>query len=288
MRLEADSEIPSSLQDLIGLVAIAALLAAIHFLAPPTLKEALVFDHTRFRGYTLFTAAFVHTSNLHLYGNLLGYALTIVYAYALCLYSDGFRWFRRTTLAVLLIVPIMTNLTSYAIFSWQYPASSPVSRGFSGVVAGFGGMLLVALYRFIRLKFNKDLAWAVGLSLFLLLMQLIDLRYAGGLRLSVTGLVLLGIALVFGSYLFQHDIVLDERADVERVGIAAVVVALVGVVLAVLVLGLFPQAEALVEDGQFTNVFAHAAGFLWGIAVSTTMYLLLRRDIPTSAVERLD
>ncbi len=273
MRFEADFETPPALQDFIGLIAIAALLAAIHFFAPTSLKEALVFDYAQFRVYTLFTAAFVHASNTHLYGNLLGYALTIVYAYALCLHSDGFRWFRRTTIAVLIAVPILTNLTSYVIISSQYPASNPVSRGFSGVVAGFGGMLLVALYRFIRLKFNKDLAWAVGLSLFLLLMQLIDLRYAGGLRLSVTGLVLLGIVLVFGQYLYQRDIVIDERADIERIGIAAGVVVLVGVVLAVLVLGLFPQAEALVEDGQFTNVFAHAAGFLWGLVTSSALFM---------------
>jgi len=43
---------------------------------------------------------------------------------------------------------------------------------------------------------------------------------------------------------------------------------LVGVVLGVLILGLFPSAETLVEGGTFTNVFAHAAGFLFGIILT--------------------
>jgi hypothetical protein len=33
----------------------------------------------------------------------------------------------------------------------------------------------------------------------------------------------------------------------------------------VLILGLFPKVEALVEGGTFTNVFAHAVGFVWGV-----------------------
>lgn len=49
--------------------------------------------------------------------------------------------------------------------------------------------------------------------------------------------------------------------------ITAGAVGLVGIVLAVLILGLFPEAEALVEGGTFTNVFAHAAGFVWGTVV---------------------
>lgn len=108
-------------------------------------------------------------------------------------------------------------------------------------------------------------------------MQLIDLRYAGGFRLSVTGLVLLGVVLVFGQYAWRGVEVPDGEARRDAV-ITAGAVGLVGVVLGVLILGLFPEAEALVEGGTFTNVFAHAAGFVWGI--SLTSLGLLRQLAP--------
>jgi hypothetical protein len=241
----------------------------IHFLLPVSTKQALVFEYADFPSYTIFTAAYIHASNIHLYGNLAGYAMTSAYAYALSLNSGGLRWFRQTIIGSVLAIPVLTNITSYILLSWQFPEIDPVSRGFSGVVAGLGGVLLVALYRALRVKYNGDLAWTVCFSLFLLLMQLIDIQYSGGLRLPVTGLVGLGIAIVFGRYVYGHDLTVETRDDLRRIGFGSLLVVLVGIVLVVLVLGLFPQAEALVENGQFTNIYAHAAGFLWGLVIAT-------------------
>jgi hypothetical protein len=100
-------------------------------------------------------------------------------------------------------------------------------------------------------------------------MQLIDLQYAGGFRLSVTGLVLLGGVLVFGQYAW-HGVEVPDGEERRDAVITAGAVGLVGVVLGVLILGLFPEGEALVEGGSFTNVFAHAAGFVWGIVLTVT------------------
>ncbi|SDZ87789.1 hypothetical protein SAMN04488065_0954 [Haloplanus vescus] len=252
--------------DATALLSIPLLLIAIHFLTPTTLQNLLVFDHTRFNIYTLLTAAYVHASNLHLYSNLLGYGLTATYTYALCLDVDELPWFRRTLPLHLIALPILVNLTSYAIFQFQYPEADPVSRGFSGVVGGLGGFLLVALYVFVKERHDGELAYAIGLVVFLLLMQLIDLRYAGGFRSSVTGLVVLGGLLVFVPYVRNGVEIPDGAARREAV-ITAGAVGLVGVVLGVLILGLFPDSEALVEGGTFTNVFAHAAGFVWGIII---------------------
>jgi hypothetical protein len=249
------------------LLSIPTLLAAIHFLVPTSLQQSLVFDHTRFNIYTLLTAAYVHASNTHLFSNLVGYALTAIYTYALCLFVDERKWFRRTLPIHLLALPVLVNLTSYAIFAIQYPDADPVSRGFSGVVGGLGGFLLVALYVFVKKRHDGELAYAVGLTIFLLLMQLIDLRYAGGFRLSVTGLVLLGSLLVFGQYAWRGVEIPDGEGRRDAV-ITVGSVGLVGVVLGVLILGLFPESEALVEGGTFTNVFAHAAGFIYGIVLT--------------------
>lgn len=102
-------------------------------------------------------------------------------------------------------------------------------------------------------------------------MQLIDFRYAGGLQPSVTGLVLLGSGLVFGRYLLD-GVNIPEGKERRDAVISGVAVGLVAVVLGVLVLGLFPDVEALVEGGTFTNVFAHATGFVLGIVASVVSW----------------
>lgn len=255
------------------LLSIPLLLASIHFLTPTALQQALAFDHARFDGYTLLTAAYVHNSDAHLYSNLVGYALTALYTYVLCLYVDERGWFRRTLMVHLLALPILVNLTSYAIFTTQYPDAAPTSRGFSGVVAGLGGFLLVALYVFVKERHDGGVAYAVGLTVFLLLMQLVDLQYAGGLRPSVTGLVVLGAGIVFGQYA-RGGVAVPDGEGRRDAAVSAGAVGLVGVVLAVLILALFPGAESLVEGGTFRNVFAHGAGFVWGVtATAATRFM---------------
>lgn len=275
--MERNFSYRTPVRDTTIILAIPIFLAVIHFLASTPLQQALVFDHTRFNGYTLLTAAYVHASNTHLFSNLVGYGLTATYTYALCLDVDELPWFRRTLPLHLIVLPVLVNLTSYAIFQFRYPSADPVSRGFSGVIGGLGGFLLVALYVFVKKRHDGELAWAVGLTTFLLLMQLIDLRYAGGFRPSVTGLVLLGSGLVFVQYA-RNGVEVPDGEDRRDGVITAGAVGLVGVVLGVLILGLFPSAEALVEGETFTNVYAHAAGFVCGISLSSLG--LLKRLAP--------
>jgi membrane associated rhomboid family serine protease len=164
-------------------------------------RRALAFDHGRFAPHTLLTAAYVHGSDSHLYNNLVGYAIAALYTYALCLSVDERRWFRRTVSVQLLLLPILVNLVSYAVFQLPFPDADPVSQGFSGVVSGFVKFLLVALYVFVRRRHSREVGYAIGLSTLFLVLQLIDLRYAGRVRPSVTGLIALGGTLVVVPYL---------------------------------------------------------------------------------------
>lgn len=258
--------------DYILLAVIPTFLAAIYFFTPDILQQALAFDHTRFNGYTLLTAAYVHTSDSHLYNNLIGYALAATYTYALCLTVDELSWFRRTFLVHLLTLPILVNLTSYAIFATLYPGAEPVSRGFSGVVSGFVGFLLVSLSVFVRKRHSRKIGYATGLILLLVLMQLIDLRYSGGFRPVVTGLIILASLLVLLPYI-RSGIEIPVKEKRRKIGLSIAGVAVVGFILAYLTLKLFPEAGAIVEGGALTNVFGHAAGFLWGILVSIGVWI---------------
>ena len=245
------------------------LLALNYFLVPKSIQNAFAFHHESFNVYGLFTAAFVHSSNSHLLGNVVGYLITTLYAFALCLYVDERRWFRRTVIAAILILPIPVNLVSYTFFQLRYPEVSPVSRGFSGVVAGLAGFLLVALAVYVANRYNNELGQVVGLSVFLLVMAEIDFIYARGFRPLVVGLVVLGIGLQIGTYLWQHSF------DVEQFFNRWVLLDVVGVVFVIgvpsfVIVSLFPSDIG--GGGSFTNIIAHAAGFLLGILLSATLY----------------
>jgi len=244
---------------------IPALLALIHFTIPASLQQQLVFDHADISPITFLTASYLHASNAHLYGNIVGYLLGALYAFALALFVSRLDWFRRAFAANLLLVPIFVHATDYVIWSTQYPEAEIVSRGFSGVAAAFTGTLLVALYVYVDERHGSSAAYAVALSLFLLLMQLIDVRYAGGFRLEVAGLVVAGIALVGGS------VVWERRGDLEvgrDVVVSGGLVVLVAAVLGYTVFMLFPAPADIVNGGGVTNVYAHAAGLLFGLMVS--------------------
>lgn len=138
------AETPPSRREVVDfgvILVVAGLLTTIHFLLPDSLHQALVFDHERFRVYTLWTAAYIHASNTHLFSNILGFLLPTFYVYILCISVGEQRWFRRTFLVFLVLLPVLVSLSSYLIFSSRFPNLSPTSQGFSGVAAAFGGYL---------------------------------------------------------------------------------------------------------------------------------------------------
>ncbi len=255
------------------------LLVAIHFLTPASLKQALAFSHERFAVYTLFTAAYIHAGQAHLVGNVLGYLITTLYAYMLCVAAEERQWFWRTFAVFLVALPILVSLSSYLAFSTWYPSASPASRGFSGVVAGFGGFLLVALAVYVKERYSMELGGVVGVSSFLVLMATIDFIYSGRVRLVVWGLVAAGIALQVGNYVWQTEVHLEEL-DQRRIAQDVGAVVLVFAVLGYIVVAMFP-AE-IVQNGSATNIIAHAMGFLWGIVISNVSRIRFGHQLSTT------
>jgi hypothetical protein len=254
--------------DLLGLAAVAAVLVAVYALVPLGVQRSLAFDHGDPRPYAPLTAAYVHATLPHLLSNLLAYVVTAGFAHWLCLASDGRRWFWRTTAAFLTVLPVLVNLTDWAVLSVLYPAVDLRALGFSGVAAGFGGMLPVALSRFVRVRFDRALGRAVGLGTALLVLQIVAFRVAlGGPPPVVTGLVAVGLLSLAGWYVVRRG---RPGLDVRRRETAwsAGVVVLVLVVIGAVVLSLFPRTDAVVRGGVLTGVVAHAAGFGWGVVLA--------------------
>lgn len=253
-----------------AILSVVVFLMALHFLLPDSIHQALIFDHARFRVYTLWTAGYIHAGNSHLFGNVIGYLLPTLYIYILCIAVDEQRWFRRTFLVFLTVLPVLVSLSSYAIFTIRFSGIEPVSRGFSGVAAGFGGFLLVALAVYIRNQHSGELAQLIGVSIFLLLMFIVDFIYAGGVRLVVSSLVGLGITLQIGTYLWGRGFEFGEFES-RVLLIDGFAVVLVFVVLTYIVMALFPAD--IVTNGKTTNIFAHGVGFILGLVISIGIWV---------------
>lgn len=262
--------IPPVIWDLVLILAIPALLASIHFLTSTALQQQLALTPSDPQWYTVFTAGYVHAGVDHLSGNLFGYFLAVSYAYWLCLYNNRRQWFRRTTIVQLLVTPIAVNVANLLAFGTVLPEVEGYSRGFSGVVGGFGGFLLVAFVVAVWDTYGSDLAEAVGVSLVLVLMLLVSVVYAGQVQPLVAGLVAFGIGLQVVGTLYQRDWELPT-VDIASRAFAFQLVSggLVVAVLAVLVLLLFPAG--LVEDGEFVNVVGHGVGMVCGGLVSVLL-----------------
>lgn len=255
--------------DISLILSVAFLLVAVHFLVNKPVQGHLAFNHTVFNPLTLLTSAYVHASIKHLTGNLFGYLITVLYAYFLCWQVGEQPWFRRSFVASLVVLPVLVSLTSYAIIQIRYPTFDPVSRGFSGVVAGFGGVLFVTLYVFLRERFDRNLAGTIAISVLLLLLVEVDTIYAGTVRPLVAGLATVGVALSLVRYVRGKDLI--PASDIEFPALADIgVTALLAIgVLSWLVVGLFPAV--LVQGGTVTDIFAHAAGFLYGGVLSAVI-----------------
>lgn len=121
---------------------------------------------------------------------------------------------------------------------------------------------------YIRNRYSRDLAQVIGCSVFLVLILIVDIIYSGRIRLVVGGLVGFGIVLQIGAFYREHGIGRINR----RLIIDSVVVLLVFVVLAYLIVALFPAD--IVSNGSTTNIFAHGIGFLFGVLVSTAVLVM--------------
>jgi len=177
------------------LAGIAGLLVATQLLVPPSVQAQMAFDHQAFDLWTLWTCAFVHNGIGHLLGNVVGFLAAAGVAYVICRAIDARRWFLWSTAAFLTVLPVLVSLTSYAVLGLVASGSETVERGFSGVVAGYVGLIFVAFVVWVARQSGRGVAQAVGQAVVLVLLWLLSVIYAGGFNLAVSGLVVLGFGL---------------------------------------------------------------------------------------------
>ncbi|MFB6219333.1 MAG: hypothetical protein ABEH77_09225 [Halobacteriaceae archaeon] len=255
--------------DVAGLALVVGVLAAVHFLGPAPLQRRLAFGHDLARPHTLLTSAYVHNSDRHLWGNVVGYAAAAGYAYLICAGLGERRWFRLTALALFAVLPGLVNLASQFALALVYAGPLPPSRGFSGVAAGFAGFLYVAVLALVRAAYGPAAAKNAGLLLFAALAAEVMAIYADGPPVVGAALValLVGVVATDAGRRGSLPASSGEWSTLLAVGLQ---VALVGAMLGLLVFGLFPAD--VVVGGTFRNVFAHAAGLGFGATIAAWGY----------------
>ena len=264
-RADSDAARRAVVVDLAALASVAALLVTLQFLAPASLRVRLAVDYAALEPVTLLTAAYVHESRVHLFGNLLGYVMGAVYVYGLCASLRRRAWFRRTFVSLLVVLPVVANAVSFVVIVVRYPGATPVSRGFSAVVGGFGGFLLVVLYATVRSRADAETAAGVLLAVCASVVVALDVR-AGADPVVVALGATAALAGLVGAGAFDVDAPVSALRT-NRILVAEVL--LVGVVLTLLFGSLFPAHPAATERPLAgVSAAAHAAGVVGGAALA--------------------
>lgn len=240
---------------------LAWVLVGIHVLAPSSVRAQLAFDHGAFVFWTLWTHAYVHDGWSHLLQNVGGFGVIAGVAYFLCRGLNARRWFWVSVMAFLVVLPVLVSLSSYVLLGVFAPAATPVERGFSGVVAGFAGLVFVAFLVWMNREFGLAVTQAIGQMAVLLMLWEVSVIYAGWIDVRVTVLVAFGLALSW-VLLLRAVSWRDAWGRREAWWTELQLAFGVGIVLLTVVVALFPADP--VSGGTFTNIFAHGAGFVLG------------------------
>lgn len=263
--------------DLVAIAAVAVLLVGIHLLVPPGVRSGLALTYPNPNPVDALTAAYVHANGAHLTGNLAGYLVGASVAYGLARAAGERRWFWLSWGTCLTALPIVVGLLAAAL------VARPIAgRGFSGVVAGLAGVVLVGAGVVAHRTFGtarRSMWEVIAMLAVVVAAEILWLATDAGQRL-IGGVLVVGLGLPLAS-LARRAAAAGRPGGREgwvRVAGAALVVGLVLGIVTWLVVGLFPSR--LVHEGGITNVLGHYLGLVGGGIVAAWGYRYWSVDGP--------
>jgi hypothetical protein len=263
-------------RDLSPVGVVATLLVLVHVALPPAMRTRLANDHADLDVPSLFTSAYVHLDTAHLLGNLAGFLTAALVAYGLCVRMGRRRWFRVTVVALVVVLPPLVSATSFLLLGRLHAGLAPVSRGFSGVGAGFAGFVLVALGRFVGTRHGAAMGRYLWVAVWTGLLLEVSVIYGTDLLVVAVALAAATWGLVTVAVLAEYR-VQSVRRRLRRARADVLVTVVVVALLALLVVVLFPAN--VVRDNAVTNVVAHAAGFCFGVGLTVASTALVEGDL---------
>ena len=254
------------LADLGALVAVAALLAGVHFLVPAGVREGLALDYARPDPLHAFTAAYVHLTDAHLRANLAAFVVAGGTAAFLASAVDEHRWFRLSTVAFLTVLPVLVGMTAATVVGGDV-----LGRGFSSVVAAYVGFVLASPGVVLRRGFGYApwVGWNAVAGLVVVVGAVILWSVDVGLDLPLVvalGAGLLAVLAAFARPALDRSTWPDGGDDWRRLAGATTLVALVGAVVSAFAVGLFPAD--IVSGDTVTNILGHYLGLVYGAVIA--------------------
>ncbi len=259
-------DVRATVVDVAAVLAVALLLVGVHRLVPASLQEALALRYASPDPLHALTAAYVHFDAAHLHGNVVGYLLASGFAYLCCLAAGERRWFRYSFVALLTLLPVAVSLST----AWLIGGDA-TGRGFSGVVAGFVGLVFVTAPVLVRRRFGYEpwVAWHATAAMTFVVAAALVWMVAGTVPPTLAGLLAVGAGLTLVSFVQRGGGRAGLPADRDGwTRLAAAVLATGGILVVVtaFVTGLFPAR--LAADGAVTNVLAHYLGLVYGAVLA--------------------
>lgn len=272
--------------ELLTLFTIPAVLGAIYYLTPFSFQQQLVLDHTNPHLHTFWTNALVHEhspSDGHLTGNIIAYMLVVIPSWILYSAREQKRTFWNGLAILLTVGPIIISASSYVAFHEILDLAIENDRGFSGVVGGISGFLIMSILRAFTAE-QDDMLALLSMGIF-----------TGYLMLGLGALTSRPPLMAFGGLIFVIigiGVRTGYVAHPERLSNwGAAHPSLSKILVFATLVSTFALAASLPADlisasGGLKNIVAHGAGILFGMAVEISLRYpglpSIRRAIQTS------
>lgn len=257
---------------LLGLVI--PVLIGLHFFLPETVRSLLVFDHSRFSVYTLWSSAWVHIDNDHLFNNILGYTLGMGLVWFIFERRNRQRPLQRIFIVILSVYPVLISLTSFAILQFVLQATDAITRGFSGINSAILGLLYVSILE--TTYDHRGWRGVYGLALGIILLTMVGMaQRASVLTWKIIGVSSIGVVLCL-SYIFPLNLwkMDDIKERLRENGDDFAIISYGAIVLSLVLPRIFPLNW--VRGDQIINIFGHFAGLIYGIIGGTLLIWYLR------------
>lgn len=258
--------------DLLLPVGVAVVLVLVHLLVPLRMRSSMAFSPSWFSFYSLLTAPYVHADAVHLLENLVLFLVTASLTYLLTLCLGYRRWFHTTAVGLLIGLPIVHNLSVYAIATSLALDESAGQFGFSSVGAGFAAFLLVALLVYIDEGYGRSGVTALLAFLAIVAGLVMGVSVLTPVSTVLVGTGLTGVLVAAGWYQCRQAKILRRQARRESpIPTDATVLAVAVFVFALEFFSLFQ-----VGLNPVAVVLGHVIPFGIGIVVSLLAYRIVR------------
>lgn len=257
-----ESDVRRVRRDVLVLLLPAVLLVSAHLLIPISSHSRLAFSYTNPQLLTAWSAAVLHVGWLHLLNTTSAYLVAIGVAYLLATVATRRRLFWSAIAGIGCVVPPVTVAVDYWLLSvqWNIVAPTATAVGFSAVVSAVAGLLTVFMGLVVTSEYG--LCGAILIVGVTLLCGGSGALVGSGLLSAMTGglIIFSSIAIVGGWWTRQSS---PHRRSQYNTRSETDLLIIFSCLVVMILLGSIFQIH--VEDGQFSNVIAHATGYSVGI-----------------------